>query len=256
MATALLNSAGCKRLWEPSQIAIAEPVAEIGARHEAAGHLVVDNPSKLPAADCYFLCVKPQDMEAACTALGGSRSMGCTPVVSIAAGVTVPNLAGWLGGGQIVRTMPNTPLLVGHGFTFAHGPEGGSSPAAKLASDLFSSVGGYCWLTDENLLDAATALSGSGPAYAYLVIETMASTAAKMGIEPKVALEATLATLQGACEMVSATGELPEQLRRNVTSKGGTTAAALQVLEDLRFAQSLDKAMIAAEKRGSDLSGS
>lgn len=254
MGGALIGCAGSAKLWRPEQIAIAEPDAARRERHARAGASVVADPAELPEAHSYLLCVKPQEMRKACEGLAGSRALGDAPVISIAAGISLANLAAWLGGGELVRTMPNTPLLVGQGFTFAHGAAGEASASGRLARDLFGSVGGFCWLADESLLDAATALSGSGPAYAYLVIETMIATAKEMGIDPATAREATLATLAGACAMVAQTARSPQELRAEVTSAGGTTAAALALLQDKGFAEALAAAMAAARRRSRELS--
>lgn len=255
MATAILSSAGIGIRWKPSEICVAEPVAETRKRHEKAGHLTCEKPEDLPKAGAYFLCVKPQDMAEACASLAKSNDFKDQAVISIMAGVSVATLKKSLGGGQVIRAMPNTPVLVNMGCTFAHGPDGQDTDAACLAREAFSSMGDYHWVADETLIDVATALSGSGPAYAYLVIEAMANKASELGLDSDVALKATLATLQGACGMVMATKEDPASLRKKVTSKGGTTEAALQVLADKGFADALSEAIEAAKDRAVSLSG-
>ena len=254
MASAILASPIARDLWPAGTAVVAEPDASARERLTAAGYVVCADAAELPAAEAYFLCVKPQDLPLACASLVRSNRLVYQPVISIAAGVTTTTLAQLLGGGQFVRTMPNTPVLVGHGCTFACGPDGPNSAAAQLATTVFQGCGAYHWVEREDLIDAATALSGSGPAYAYLVIETMAATAVEMGLSPTVALEAAVATVRGACEMVSSTAELPAVLRERVTSKGGTTAAALRTLEDRGFATALATAMTAAKDRARELS--
>lgn len=251
MASAILASLDSK-----SGASVADPSADARKRHESAGLAACASPADLPEADAYFLCVKPQDMADACASLASGRDLAGVPVISIAAGVSVATLVGLLGGAQVVRTMPNTPLVAGKGFTFACGPDGSGSAAAQLARETFSAMGGFRWLENENLMHAATALSGSGPAYAYLVIEAMAAKGAEMGLDPALALEATLATVAGACAMVESAGETPGELRRKVTSKGGTTEAALGLLSDRGFADALTEAIEAARRRSEELSGS
>ena len=236
-------------------MAVADPSED--ARDRLARELgvpVCESPDELPEADSYFLCVKPQDMTGACEQLAAGGRVSGQPVVSIAAGITTESISKSLGVASVVRTMPNTPLLVGHGCVFAHCPGGVDTKEAKLAERVFRPMGQFHWLGDERLMDAATALSGSGPAYAYLVIEAMSEAAREMGIDAGVAMEATLATVAGACEMVRQGDDSPGVLRERVTSKGGTTQAALEALERGGFAKTLADAMEAARSRSEELS--
>ena len=255
MASAILASAVEMRIWSPEQISVADIDEATRRRHNGLGHITFPSPEDLPESSAYFLCVKPQDMAEACASLAKGRSLDGKAVVSIAAGVSVATLNRLLGGSQVIRTMPNTPILVGQGCTFAYGPDGQDSEAALLARKLFSAMGKYYWVEQESLIDAATALSGSGPAYAYLVIEAMANNAAKMGLDADVSLEAAVATVQGACAMIASSSEIPSSLRAKVTSKGGTTEAALRTLSEMGFEDALGEAMIAAQKRAEELSG-
>lgn len=252
MASALLQ--GRERVPELSAVHIVEPQEASRKRLQADGLQAYATPAELPEGiEGVLLCVKPQDMRQACGELAEHVALEQLPVVSIAAGVTIAQLRSWLGGGLIVRTMPNTPLRIGKGCTFACAANEQAAAAAAIPLQLFAAAGLLLWVKDEELLDAATALSGSGPAYVYLLIETMAASAREMGLEPEDALAATLATVSGAAAMVEQTGTDPAELRRQVTSKGGTTQAALAALEQAGFGPALAEAMRAAQQRAAEL---
>lgn len=254
MASAIIASPGICDNYAQADICIADQAAAVQERLRDQGYTVVATPAELPAADTCFLCTKPQDLKEACGKLReGAALSEQAAYISIAAGVTTTALTDWLGTAAIVRTMPNTPLLVGQGCTFAYTALERTSAAGAITTQVFGSCGIFNWVDDENLLDAATALSGSGPAYGYLFIEAMTATAIAMGIEPRAALEAATATLAGACKMVTESTDDPAQLRAKVTSKDGTTAAALAVLEEQGFTPAIRDAMAAAERRGKEL---
>lgn len=256
MASAILGSAAFTKDWAAANVAIADPDTATRDRHASNGHPVLPSPAELPEAGTCFLCVKPQDMHTACTdLLAGGSITAETTVISIAAGISTGDLANWLDNkGRFVRTMPNTPLLVGQGCTFAYTEHPHDGPAGTVTQRVFAGCGEFFWVAREALLDAATALSGSGPAYAYLVIETMARVAAEMGLPPQEALAAATATVSGAATLVGSSATNPATLREQVTSKGGTTAAALAVLEEQGFAAALAAAMQAAAQRSQELS--
>lgn len=205
-------------------------------------------------ADILVLAVKPQYMGDVLPLAAKWVDAG-TVVVSVAAGSTIAQMAGGLGGHKkIVRVMPNTPALVGKGMSVlcAHG----SVSAEERASveRLFEGVGNTAWLEDETLMDAVTAVSGSGPAYVFLLAEVMAAAGVKQGLPEDLAMQMAMTTIWGAGEMMGQGLDTPTQLRENVTSPGGTTAAALAVLmAEPGLRELLDKAIDAATKRGREL---
>lgn len=199
------------------------------------------------------LAVKPQVMEAVLGELG-PVAKGGPLVLSIAAGIPIRLLGRHLGPeARIVRAMPNQPALIGQGVSgFYAGPK--ARPADKaLARQILSSLGAVIEFGNESLLDAMTGLSGSGPAYVYLVIEALADGGVKMGLSREAALELAARTVAGAAEMVLATGEHPAKLKDLVTSPGGTTIAGLAVLERARVRSALIEAVEQATRRAQEL---
>ncbi|WP_395543400.1 pyrroline-5-carboxylate reductase [Neotabrizicola sp. sgz301269] len=210
----------------------------------------------VPAAPAVaLLAVKPQMMGNALPALQALGN-GSTLFVSIAAGTTIATFESVLGGQTpIVRTMPNTPAMVGRGITALCG-NGHVTPAQMdLACALMSAVGQVVTLTGEHQIDAVTAVSGSGPAYVFHLIETMAAAGKAQGLPADVAMQLARATVCGAGELAYQSPETAAQLRINVTSPGGTTAAALAVLMDetTGFPALLNRAVKAAADRGREL---
>lgn len=209
-----------------------------------------DNPAAL------VLAVKPQMMEEAlpqAERYGG----GGTLVVSIAAGTSIRTLEQAFGAATpIVRTMPNTPAAIGRGMT-ALAPNAAASDDGghHLAASLMSAVGEVVYLDSEDLIDAVTAISGSGPAYVFLLIEAMAEAGVAEGLAPEVAMKLARQTVAGAAEMAATSDEGPGALRLNVTSPGGTTAAALEVLmhEEDGLRQLVRRAVRAAAARSLEL---
>lgn len=179
-----------------------------------------------------------------------------TIAVSIAAGTTIANLEAGLGKIAIVRAMPNTPAQIGRGITgaFANAQVGDAGKAA--VTSLLKAVGDIEWVDDEGLIDAVTAVSGSGPAYVFLLAECLAEAGLAAGLAPETARKLASATVSGAGELLARSDLPPDQLRKNVTSPGGTTAAALEVLMgEGGFGQLLEQAVAAAKKRSHELSG-
>ncbi len=205
----------------------------------------------LGGADVVILAVKPQALEQTLAPLRG-RLSGCL-LVSIAAGITIAKLAAWSGSDRIVRVMPNTPAMVGRGAAgFACG-SGATLADRELAGRLFSAVGMAAEVPEE-LLDAVTALSGSGPAYVFEMIQAMAEAGQALGLPAAMAGELALRTVAGAAAMVEAGLGTPEELRNAVTSPNGTTAAALRVMAGGRFRELIANAMLAARDRSRELS--
>lgn len=202
-----------------------------------------------------LLAVKPQMMGSALPALQALGN-GTTLFISIAAGTTIATFEAALGAGTpIVRTMPNTPAMVGRGITALCGNANATAAHLALAQALMSAVGQVVSLTDESQIDAVTAVSGSGPAYVFHLIEAMAAAGEAEGLPAEIAMRLARATVCGAGELAYQSPETAAQLRINVTSPGGTTAAALAVLMDeaTGFPAVLKRAVRAAANRGREL---
>jgi pyrroline-5-carboxylate reductase len=176
-------------------------------------------------------------------------------VISIAAGIREDALEDWLGDGvALVRTMPNTPAMIGAGATVLHAGSGVTDAQRDTAESILRAVGLTRWVDDEGLLDAVTALSGSGPAYFFLVMEAMEAAAIELGIPRETARLLTLQTALGAARMAIESDEEPATLRRRVTSPGGTTERAVAVFEDGGLRGLFARALTAARDRSVELS--
>jgi len=194
------------------------------------------------------IAVKPQAMSAV---LPGLRVLLApdTLVLSIAAGIRLATLGEGLGGGRIVRSMPNTPAEIGRGMTVAIAAPDVDDQSARLAGRLLEAVGKVSWVDDESLIDAATAVSGSGPAYVFLLAEALAAAAVSAGLPADLADILARQTVSGAGELLFRSDLSAETLRKNVTSPNGTTAAALAVLMAANGLPALMEAAVAAAKR-------
>lgn len=212
-----------------------------------------DNHEAAHNAEVIVLAVKPQILQAVCEDL--SASLEHKPlIISIAAGVEIESLNQWLGGDlPIVRCMPNTPAQVLKGASGLVANEQVSDDQCHLAYDLFSAIGVVEWLDSEDQIHAITALSGSGPAYIFLVIEAMETAAQKLGIAPEIARQLAAQTVAGAAEMVLQSELEPAQLKRNVMSPGGTTERAIQTFEEQGLVNIFESAMKAAADRSVEL---
>lgn len=203
-----------------------------------------------PKADIFVIAVKPQIMDPVCAAIKKAVPPEAL-LISIAAGQTIASFASRFHSHQpIIRSMPNTPASIGQGMTVACGNQYTTPAHRHLAGSLLSAVGLVEWINDENLMDAVTAVSGSGPAYIFLLIEALAKAGSKAGLNPDFAMKLARQTVIGSAAL-AANDPLPaEKLRQNVTSPGGTTAAALDVLMAADGLQPLfDKAIEAATVR-------
>lgn len=207
----------------------------------------------LSQAKVWILAVKPQQLKAACEQV---RAFLCpdTVVLSVAAGVALSTLQRWLGHCNILRSMPNTPALLGKGATGFYADPSVSTIDKALCVQLLSSMGVVEEVAKEALLDAVIAVSGSAPAYVYLMAEALISGAQSMGLSATQASHLALQTIEGAAAMMQNTGDSPEQLRANVSSKGGTTLAALGVFQAQGFTAMVHDAMKAAAQRAAELS--
>jgi pyrroline-5-carboxylate reductase len=180
-------------------------------------------------------------------------------VISIAAGIALHALSNWLGSpeqpfARVVRCMPNTPALVRAGVTGMAAVEGLATSQKEIATDLLSAVGQVVWVDNDQALDAVTALSGSGPAYVFLFLEALMAGAQALGLSKEQARTLALATLAGSTQLAAESTETPAVLRERVTSKGGTTAAALDVFAEQHFSSIVAQAMVAANNRAAALS--
>jgi pyrroline-5-carboxylate reductase len=175
-------------------------------------------------------------------------------VISIAAGLTLDAISRWLGGHRkLVRCMPNTPALIGAGIAALYAPpEVGPAERAR-AEGILAAVGATVWVQEERLLDPVTALSGSGPAYVFWFIEQLAASGIALGLGAETARKLALETVLGAAQLAARSAEPASVLRERVTSKGGTTEAALRVFDEERLAERLRRALEAASRRGAEL---
>ncbi len=215
-----------------------------------------DNPALAKKIDTLVLSVKPQNMTDALQSIKDTLRPDVL-VISIAAGIKVAKISAVLGDRPIVRVMPNTPALISEGASalFANDK---AKPVLEKAQRIFAAVGRAVVVDDEGLIDAVTAVSGSGPAYYFLVMEEMIKAAAELGLPLDVARGLVLQTAKGAALLASEadkTGQSPAELRHKVTSPGGTTEAALKVLAEGKFGPLLVAAIKRACERSRELSG-
>lgn len=235
-------------------IRVSEPdAARAAALQERYGLVVArDNVDAVTGADIVVLATKPQQVA---SAVRGLKLGSDTTLLSICAGVRIGSLRELLGhwSGAIVRSMPNTPALFGAGITGLHASEGASPRARMQAETVLKAAGAVVWVERETLMDAVTAVSGSGPAYFFLLTEAMAEAGVALGLTPDDAKKLALQTFIGAAKMAEGTGTDVATLRANVTSKGGTTQAALESLEADGFRRILNTALQAADRRGAEL---
>jgi pyrroline-5-carboxylate reductase len=241
----------------PSAIALIDPAPAPEMIAFAADCGVALNPADHPPPEVLVLAVKPQMLDAAAPAIV-ERAGAETLVLSIVAGKTIGNLEARLPKARaFVRAMPNTPAAIGRGVTGAAASAGVSERQRALTEALLTTIGQFAWLPDEAAIDAVTALSGSGPAYVFALVEAMAEAGAALGLPPEIATRFARATVEGAAELMFREPQTPvSRLRENVTSPGGTTAAALAVLQGPEgLAPLMRRALAAAHRRAGELAG-
>lgn len=244
-----------------SRIRVAEPVAalreslhaEFGVRVYATAAEAADG------ASVWLLAVKPQVMRPVCEELSALARVQRPLAISIAAGITAGQLARWIGGedpatAAVVRAMPNTPALLGAGITGLYANAQVDREQREQASQLLSAVGPTVWIEDEAHMDAVTAVSGSGPAYVFLLAEAMQAAGIAQGLPAETARALATQTLLGASRMLVESGEPADVLRKRVTSPGGTTQAAIETFESGGLRELVDRAITAATERGRQLS--
>lgn len=218
-------------------------------------NISVSNDAVINEVDVVVLAVKPQVLRSVAESSAALLQARQALVVSIAAGISQASLSRWLGDKvAIVRCMPNTPALVLTGATALHANPNVSEEQRDLAESILRAVGISLWVTDENELDAVTAVSGSGPAYYFLLMESMEKAAVEMGLSKETARLLIQQTALGAAKIALESNESPEQLRNRVTSPGGTTQRAIETFERGDFAQLVSKALHAAKERSIEMS--
>lgn len=207
------------------------------------------------ANDCWVLAVKPQQMKSLCSSIAALRSAQSRCVISVAAGLQIDRLREWLGSHhRFVRCMPNTPAVIGRGVSALYAHPEVLPDDRRQAQAIMDGIGKSLWLDQEALMDAVTAVSGSGPAYVFRFIEAMHDAAQALGLSPETSTLLVIETLRGASELAAESALSPAQLRQQVTSKGGTTAAALEVLEKDDFGGMIRRAIDRAAARSRELS--
>lgn len=239
------------------EVHVVEPLEALRDRAAGLGARAASGPQDLPAGlvpDLAILAVKPQSMAEVVPAYADLAG-GPATFVSIAAGTTIATLSAMLPGATpIIRCMPNTPAAIGAGMMVCYANEHATGDARRLTSKLLAASGEVAWIDDEALMDAVTAVSGSGPAYVFHLIETLGNAGAEMGLPPELAARMALQTVMGAGALAARASDPPGTLREQVTSPGGTTAAALGVLMGGDRLQSLiTEAVRAARDRGVEL---
>lgn len=241
----------------PRLLSVADPDSTCRAElHNLHAGLFIspDNFAVAEKADALVLAVKPQMMRTVAEEMAGSERPADQLIVSIAAGTTIKSLRAWLGSEiPVVRVMPNQPALIGAGISVLMPGKSVTEPQRELADYIASAIGTAVWLDDESLIDAATAVSGSGPAYFYLLMELIQNSALEFGFSKDVASKLTVGTALGAARIADTVGPDLADLRRRVTSPGGTTAAALKVLEDAEIRDIFRRALEAARDRSAEL---
>jgi pyrroline-5-carboxylate reductase len=252
MANALIGGLLAKG-QDPRAMSVIEVSPAARERIAAHGVRVSTAPDAATGgAEVLVLAVKPQDMKRALASVAGFSKQKL--VVSIAAGIRLESLSAWLGGHRrIVRGMPNTPALVGAGITGLYAPAEVPADDRGRAEQVLAGAGEVVWVGDERLIDVVTALSGNGPAYVFWLMEQLAAFGEKNGIAAADAQRLALHTVLGAAKLAAGSAEPPAALRRKVTSKGGTTEAALQAFEAEQLAERLARALEAAVRRGGAL---
>lgn len=253
MANAMIGGL-VKTGFSASDIAVIELGAQGRAKLRLAYGVRCYEAVSAVALDCdaLMLSVKPQQMREACTPL--LKYLKQQLVISIAAGLRLADVSRWLGGyGKIVRAMPNTPALVGAGITGLCALPAVSMAERLGAERILQAVGSTLWIADEYHMDAVTAISGSGPAYVFLFIEALQQAASELGLSPAQARQLSIDTVLGAAKLAAQSDETACVLRERVTSKGGTTEAALRTMAERGVKEGFVAGVLAANLRGREL---
>ena len=244
--------------FEANQISVVEANATTGLQlHQDFGVQIIGALDQIAfnfaKNNVVVMAIKPQDFNVVAKSLSAKLKHATAPgplILSIAAGIRLKDMSRWLDHERCVRAMPNTPALIGKGITGLFADAAVNASDRALAETICNAVGQAVWVNEETLMDAVTAVSGSGPAYVFAFLEAMQSSGEKLGLDAATARKLAYATLEGATQLAYNSDEHAGVLRERVTSKGGTTAAALDMLKQLDWHGALEKAIDAASQRG------
>lgn len=251
MAQALIGGLLSRGL-PATRITVSDPVERVRELlQEKDVHVTEDNLAAIRDADVVVLAVKPQVLVSVLKPLHGLFDGKL--IVSIVAGAEIATISQFTGSAYVVRVMPNTPALVQTGAHGLYAHEVVDTPKRELASQILAATGLTLWLNTESQIDAVTAVSGSGPAYFFYMMESMIQAGKNLGLDEKVATALTLQTALGAAQMAITSSNTPAELRKNVTSPNGTTQAALEVFDRAQISQNIQAALAAAQKRSQEL---
>ncbi len=251
MAQALIGGLISRGL-PPTRITVSDPVEQIRQLlQEKEVHVTQDNLAAIKNADVVVLAVKPQVLATVLRPLKGLLSDKL--VISIIAGAEIQTISNLIDSNRIVRVMPNTPALVQTGAHGIYANDVVGTSDRELTSQILAATGLTIWVNSEAQIDAVTAVSGSGPAYFFYLMESMIRAGKNLGLDEKVATALTLQTALGAAQMAITSSNTPSELRKNVTSPNGTTQAALEVFDRAQISQNIQSALAAAQKRSQEL---
>jgi pyrroline-5-carboxylate reductase len=256
MGEAMLYAILSKTVATAGDIAVADASPD-RRRHlgrEYGVHITASNAEAAGDADVILMVVKPQNLTEVMTGMSG-RLKDSQLVLSVVAGASTAKLSQGLSHKAIVRAMPNTPAQIGQGITVWTATAAVGSQQKEQAAAILRAMGREIYVADENYLDMATAVSGSGPAYVFLFMEALLAAAIDIGLPPDTAKQLVLETVAGSAAFAEKSGKELSELKRMVTSPGGTTAAALEVLDEGRFTELIKKAVAAAHRRAGQLGG-
>ncbi|MCG9511489.1 pyrroline-5-carboxylate reductase [Acinetobacter pittii] len=251
MAQALIGGLISRGL-PPTRITVSDPVEQIRQLlQEKEVHVTQDNVAAIKNADVVVLAVKPQVLATVLRPLKGLLSDKL--VISIIAGAEIQTISNLIDSNRVVRVMPNTPALVQTGAHGIYANDVVGTSDRELTSQILAATGLTIWVNSEAQIDAVTAVSGSGPAYFFYLMESMIRAGKNLGLDEKVATALTLQTALGAAQMAITSSNTPSELRKNVTSPNGTTQAALEVFDRAQISQNIQSALAAAQKRSQEL---
>ena len=237
-------------------ISVSEPKAGLREKltKDFGVNALEENASAVMGANVIVLAVKPQILQEVVTPLGSFVAKARPLLISVAAGVTCSSIERWIGGDPaLIRVMPNTPALIGAGISALYANSNVGVDQRALAEKIVTAVGKTVWIEEESLMDAVTAVSGSGPAYFFYIMQAIHDAAVREGLDTETARLLSLETALGAARLALASTEDPGKLQTQVTSPGGTTEAAIKILDDSGVRETLQQAVSAARARGGEL---
>jgi len=255
MATSLVGGLRARGV-DADSIVVADPLPERLARlrGQFGVRVTEDNAAAVRDAEVVVLAVKPQEMARVALGIAAETAARRRLVISVAAGIRLQDLRRWLGPGvPLVRTMPNRPALIGAGITALYAGGEVTGEERRQVEGILAACGATVWVEEERQIDVVTAVSGSGPAYFFLLVEALEEAGIALGLAPATARRLATETARGAGRMAAESAEPPRELRAQVTSKGGTTAAALDVLEAAGVRAIFAAAVTAAARRSAEL---